>query len=211
MIWDLLDLTDRDTTPKRPPKGSKISLKHLLVSSSLLWSMFGLVPAALFFSLSPVTGPGQRAQSEGSWGSGQSRWRFSWLPLIPDDDIKVQGPQSGLPHPLGGFSTIFHLYHSMHYLLLRGLSSNGFFYLPFQWATQTVCLTLWEAGCKAHVVFWQNFPITGRECRYAGDIPIIGDIPPSHQSQCRAPCLAINVWTSKTPASHIVQGKHMFS
>ena len=127
MIWDLLDLTDRDTTPKRPPKGSKISLKHLLVSSSLLWSMFGLVPAALFFSLSPVTGPGQRAQSEGSWGSGQSRWRFSWLPLIPDDDIKVQGPQSGLPHPLGGFSTIFHLYHSMHYLLLRGLSSNGFF------------------------------------------------------------------------------------
>ena len=89
--------------------------------------MFGLVPAALFFSLSPVTGPGQRAQSEGSWGSGQSRWRFSWLPLIPDDDIKVQGPQSGLPHPLGGFSTIFHLYHSMHYLLLRGLSSNGFF------------------------------------------------------------------------------------
>ena len=71
----------------------------------MLWSMFGLVPAALFLSLSPVTGPGQRAQTEGSWRSGQSRWRFSWLPLIPDDDIMVQLISSGLPHLFEGLST----------------------------------------------------------------------------------------------------------
>ena len=69
------------------------------------------------------------------------------------------------------------------------------------------CVILQGVGCKAHVVFSQNFPTTGQECRYSGDILVIGDIPSSHPSQCRGPWLAINVWTSKTPASHIGRGE----
>ena len=36
---------------------------------------------------------------------------------------------------------------------------------------------------KAHVVFLLNFPMAGRECRDAGDILVIGNIPSSHPSQ----------------------------